>query len=298
MCVDGGCGGIECSGAHLRAGGTKPPALPKKQEVRNGSLGTERSSRHAPALAGRERPRAGAASDTASLPLPWEEKFISRRRRGGGSGVLEVSEVRGRSAQPPEHSEPSEGRTLSGSDRAGPGRARRGSGAHRHRHRVGTGAGQRRRWERAASEAVPFAGCSLPREPEGLRVPWEMEWQRGKGLEQRNIIIRWRSGSGRRQCHRFCGKSKQDQKKRKQTPPKAEVKNEGKQAPGPAYRGKCGPDTGPGDAEQHAWVWCGAPAEPPCPARTPTRRGGHPALWVEPAFPRPSRAELSPHGKR
>ncbi|CAN8210850.1 unnamed protein product [Coccothraustes coccothraustes] len=87
----------------------------------------------------------------------------------------------------------------------------------------------------AASKEVLFAERSLPREPEGLRVPWELEWQRGKGLEPPNIIIQRRSGSGRRHWHRFYGKSKQDQKKRKQNPSKLEVKHEGKQTPGPTY---------------------------------------------------------------
>lgn len=86
-----------------------PPAPPKRPEGGNGALGTERASRRrgqsvAPGWKSGTRLRRwrgeNGPPDTAGLPSPWEEKFLSRRRRGGGSGVVGVSEVRGRSVRP------------------------------------------------------------------------------------------------------------------------------------------------------------------------------------------------------
>lgn len=225
------CGGVvrgECGGAHSRVGGTEPPDPSNRQEGVNEGLGTERGSRRlgqkteaAPALVGAERPRAGAAPQTPPASPCHGKKSLFR----GGDGEVALGFCRpprsARCAAGPcrlEHAEPR--RALFGSDRPGPAPPWVGAVADALRD------GQP--WERArgsggarsgaASEEVPFAGCSLPRELEGLRVPWELEWQRGKGLEPRNIIIRQRSGSGRRHWHRFCGKSKQDQKKKKAEP--------------------------------------------------------------------------------
>lgn len=54
-------------------------------------------------------------------------------------------------------------------------------------------------------QAAPEPGSAAP-------CSWEPEGERGKGLERWNIIIRSRSGSGRRHWHRCSGETKREQK--------------------------------------------------------------------------------------
>lgn len=196
-----------------------PRAPPKKQERKE--PGTEGREGFTPPRAERgpgvEHVGGGRAAPSGSSPQtppvsPWCGK---KSLFGGGDGVGAVRflgcprSARCAAGQCKLEPSSSRGKGPVWSDRPGPGLVRRG-------HR-GNGPGA----SAALGAEVPFARCSLPREPEGLRVPWELEWQRGKGLEPRNIIIRRRSGSGRRHWHRFCGKSKQDPDKKKAKPTQA-----------------------------------------------------------------------------
>lgn len=211
------CGGVECGGAHPRAGGTKPPAFPKKQEVRNGGLGTEKGSRHVPALVGGKAAPSGSRPPTPPASPCRGKKSLFR----GGDG--EVALGLWRSARcaagqrSPEHSEPSEGRTLLGSDRAGSGPPRFGAAQPSAPRGNGRGAAA------AMGAEPPLRRCRVlaapcPGNRRGCVFPGKWSGSGGRGWSSGISLSDGEVGQGAGIATVFAGSQNKTRKKKKANP--------------------------------------------------------------------------------